>query len=149
MPHVFQLFRPLLEEFMGIIEIERDTRTEGIDERESPVLDAPLNQLDQMLYLSSVSPRHVSRSRSDGKRNRIDRIFDASGGCALGFHPFRTRRRNLSGRKAIYLIVHHNVGEIDVAPHRMNKMVAADAIPITVATGGDNLELVIGELGAG
>src|SRR5215470_14748132 len=144
MSHVFQLLRSVFEKLMGIIKIKRDTRTEGIDERKPPVLDAPFNQLDQMFYLAGVPPRHIGSSSRYGKRNRIDWIFDAAYRRTFGFHSFCTRRRNLSRREAVDLIVHDDVSQIDVAAHGMNEVVAADTVAVAIAAGGDNLKLVIG-----
>ena len=70
MPHVFQLVCPVFEELVSVVEIERHARTEGIDERKTLVLNAAFDQLDEMLHLSGISARHISRPRSNGERNR-------------------------------------------------------------------------------
>jgi hypothetical protein len=51
--------------------------------------------------------------------------------------------------EAIDLIVHDDVGKIDITAHAVHEMVAADAIAVAVAAGDDDLELVIGHLRAG
>src|SRR5215470_924669 len=59
-----------------------------------------------------------------------------------------TWRRNLSRRKAVNLIVHNDVRHIDVAPHGVNEVIAADTVAVAVPAGGDNFKFVVGELGA-
>src|SRR4030095_6843396 len=109
MPHVFQLLCPVFEKLVGVVEIECHARTEGIDERKPLVLNAAFDEIDKMFYLSGVSPRHISRPRSNGERNRKDRILHAACWSALGFHPLSAGRRDLSGCKSINLIVHDKV----------------------------------------
>src|SRR5262245_63717508 len=101
-----------------------------------------------MFDLSGVSPCHISRPRSNGERNGKDRVLHTAGRRALGFHPLSAGRRDLSGCKAINLIVHDDVRQIDVAPHAVHEMVAADAVAVAVASGNNDLEIVIGKLGS-
>src|SRR5881398_1351702 len=109
MPHVFQLFCPVFEKLVGVFEIECHARTEGIDERKPLVLNAVFDEIDEMFYLPGISPSYISRSCSNGERNGKDRILHAACRRTLRFHPFSTGRRNLTRRKTINLIVHHNV----------------------------------------
>src|SRR5262249_24698188 len=122
---------------MGVVEIERDTRTERVDKSEPFVLDGARNQLNQMFNLPGISPRHIGRSGGDGKWNRIERILNTAGWSAFGFHPFRARGRKLASGETIDLIIHDNVCQIYVTAHGVNKMIAANAIPVSISTSGD------------
>src|SRR6185503_17523305 len=73
----------------------------------------------------------------------------AAGRRALGLHALDAGRRGLPGRQAVDLVVHDDVGQVDVAPHRVQEVVAADAVAVAVAAGHDRLHLVVGQRGAG
>ena len=55
----------------------------------------------------------------------------------------------LTGRQAVNLVVHHDVGQVDVAPHGVDEMVAADAVAVAIAAGADDFQFVVAELDAG
>ena len=63
--------------------------------------------------------------------------------------PLTLVGEHLTGRQAINLVVHHDVGQIDVAAHGVNEMVAADAETVAVAAGADDFQLVVAQLDAG
>src|SRR5262249_60221199 len=44
------------------------------------------------------------------------------------------------------LVVHHNVGDVYVAPHRVDEVTDADAISVAVAAGYHHIQVVIGQL---
>src|SRR2546430_16561541 len=108
MPHVFQLFCPVFEKLVGVVEIECHARTEGIDERKPLVLNAAFDKIDEMFYLSGISSRHISSSRRNGERNGKDRIIHAAGSSSLVFNPFRDGRSVRSVCKSLNLFVHYN-----------------------------------------
>ena len=53
----------------------------------------------------------------------------------------------MPGRETVDLIVHHNIGQVDIAPRNMHEMVASDAVAIAIPTGGDDRQLVVTHLG--
>src|SRR4030095_10930098 len=61
--------------------------------------------------------------------------FDAGGG-------------ELARRQSIDLVVHHDVGQIDIAAYAMIEVFPTDSVPVAVSSGGDDLEFVIGQLGS-
>src|SRR5438093_1136461 len=50
--HLFQLAGPLLEELVRVVVVVRHAGTEGVDQGEAILLEAPLDQLDQLLLLT-------------------------------------------------------------------------------------------------
>ena len=77
--------------------------------------------------------------------SRVDRVLHAAHGRALRLHALDAGRRGLPGRQAVDLVVHDDVGQVDVAPHRVHEVVAADAVAVAVAAGDDDLHLVVGQ----
>src|SRR4030095_5189684 len=52
-------------------------------------------------------------------------------------------------RQAVNLVVHHDVGQVDVAPHRMDEMVASNPVAVAIAASADDFQFVVAELDAG
>ena len=50
--------------------------------------------------------------------------------------------------EAVDLIVHDNVGHIDIAADRMHRMAHANGKAVAVTAGGDDRQLAVGELDA-
>src|SRR5205823_7067667 len=73
----------------------------------------------------------------------------AAEGCALGLHALPAGGRDLPGGEPIDLIVHHEVGEIDVAAHDVHEVVPADAEAVPIAARNHHLETMVAELGSG
>jgi hypothetical protein len=78
---------------------------------------------------------YVGRARDNRHRDWVDRVLHAAVGRALGFHALDAGRRDLTGRQAVNLVVHNDVGQVNVAPHGVKKVIAADAETVAVATG--------------
>ena len=51
------------------------------------------------------------------------------------------RRRRLALGHAVDVVVHHDVGQVDIAPARVQEMVAADRIAVAVAAGDEHGEI--------
>jgi len=146
--HLFQLLGALLEELVAVVVVICHARTKGVNESEAFVLDTALDELDQVFYLTGESSSHIGGPCGNGQRDRIDRIFHASVGCAFGLHPFGAGGGDLAGGQPVDLVVHDDVGKVDVSAHAVDEVVSPDAEAITVATGSYNLQFVVGELGA-
>src|SRR5262249_54400884 len=97
MTHLFQLAGPLLEKFVGIVVVVRHAGAEGVDEGEPSVLQTPFDQLDQLPLLTGKSSSDVRGPSRDGKRNRVDGVFNAAERRALGVHPLDAGGRQLAG----------------------------------------------------
>ena len=74
--------------------------------------------------------------------------FDAAEGHALGLHADAAGRRGLAGGKAVDLVVHHDVEQIDVAAHGVDEVIAADAEAVAIAAGDQHSQIVVGQLHA-
>src|SRR5207237_4480975 len=114
-----QLVGALLEEVLRVVVVERHARAEGVDQGEALVGDAALDQFDQVLDLPGVASSHVGGAGGDGEWDRVDRVLHAARRRALRLHALDAGRRGLSGRQAVDLVVHDDVGQVDVAPHRV------------------------------
>jgi len=56
--------------------------------------------------------------------------------------------RDLACGESVDLIVHHEIGKIYVPAQRVEEMVPSDGVAVAVAAGHDDLQFVVGELGA-
>src|SRR4051794_39449467 len=101
-----------------------------------------------MPLVATKSARYKSCARCESHRNWIDGPFDAAEGCAFGLHTDRTSRRDLAGGQPVDLVVHRDVEQIDIAPHGVHEMIAANAETVAVTPGHHHREVVIGELHA-
>src|SRR5204863_3762457 len=95
------------------------------------------------------SARDVGRAAHDRHRDGIDRVFHAAEWGALGLHSLAAGRRNLPGGEAVDLVVHDDVGEIDVAAHDVDEVIAADPEPVAVSAGDEDLKVVVPKLRSG
>ena len=147
-PFVFQLLDPRLEEREVVVVVEGDTGAEDVDEGEALVLDPVLDELREVLGVGAVAPSDVRRAVHDGGRDGVDGILEISERRAFGLHVGAAGGRDLARGQAIDLIVHHQVGEVDITARGMHQVVAADAVAVTVAAGRDDGELVVPQLGS-
>jgi hypothetical protein len=81
---------------------------------------------------------------------RLEGIDAGAFGGELAAFPVRRRgRRGLALGHAIDLVVHHDVGQVDVAPAGMQEVVAADREAVAVAAGDQHREVGTRQLQAG
>ena len=52
---------------------------------------------------------------------------------------FHGSGRSLAGSEAVNLIVHDHIGEIEIAPHSVDKMRDADSVAVAITAGDDDL----------
>src|SRR5581483_7825514 len=100
---------------------------EYVYERESCVPDAVLDQLCQMFWLPAETASHIGGARRERQQDRVYRPFDIAERRALRFHSRSAGRRDLPRGQPIDLVVHRNICEVHIAPHRVDEMVSADA----------------------
>src|SRR5437899_1956482 len=110
-----------IEPLVSVVLVVGDTGAEYIYQGKTFVRDGAFEHLDQVLLFAAESPRHVSRATDHCQWHRVNRVFNAPMRRALGFHAFDARWRSLARRQTVNLIVHHDVSQVDVSPHRMNE----------------------------
>src|SRR5207237_6814534 len=66
----------------------------------------------------------------------------------LRLHPLLRRRARLSCRQAVDLVVHDDVGDVEVPAHRVDEVAEADPVSVAVPAGDDDVQLRVRELGA-
>ena len=54
--------------------------------------------------------------------------------------------RSLTGGKSVNLVIHDEVGKVEIPAHRVDEVPEADAVSVPVATGNHHLQVVIGKL---
>src|SRR5258708_6836694 len=146
---VLEFFYARTEPLVSIVVIVGHARAEDIQEGESRMLDPLLDQLGEMISLTTEATRHERRSRGQCQRNRIDRRLDVAKRHALGLHANAASWRSLACGQAIDLVVHDDVEQVHVAAHRMDEMVAADPKTVAVAARHHYSEFMIGKLQSG
>src|SRR5205085_11749767 len=104
-------------------------------ERKSFVHDALLDEFSKVFLIPAEAPRHKSSARSKRQQNGIHGRFDVSKRHAFGLHANSARRRSLSRRETVNLVVHHDVQQVHVAAHRMDEMIASNAEAVAVSPG--------------
>ncbi len=77
------------------------------------------------------------------------RQLDVAVGRGLGALVLHRGRRCLAGGEAVDLVIHDDVGEIEVAAHGVDEVADADAVAVAIAAGDDHLEIGVGQLDAG
>ena len=129
-------------------QVEGNTGTEDVNECKPFVLHAALDQLGQVADIAAVTACDVGGPVHDGTGDGVNRGLNAAERGALGAHAVAAGGRNLASGEAIDLVVHHDVGQVDVATGGVSEVVAADAVAIAVPAGDEYGEVVVGELGA-
>src|SRR4030095_5322021 len=99
-----------------------------------------------MFGLSAEATRDEGCSRSQGESYRIDRLFDIAIRHRLRLHSFTAGRRSLTGRQAVNLVVHRDVQQVNIPAHRMDEMISPNSRTISIASGHDHVQIVVGHL---
>src|SRR5690242_14612090 len=92
-------------------------RTEHVEEGESLVQDALLYKLRQMFLFAAEATGNKCRSSSQSQRDRIQGGFNVAEGHALCLHSHAAGGRGLACSKAVNLVIHDDVEQIDIAAH--------------------------------
>src|SRR4029077_15234695 len=94
---ILELLHTRTEPLVGIVVIVGDAGAEDIQERESWMLDALLDQLGEMLLLGAVTARDEGGACGQGEGNGINRCFDVAEGHAFRLHADAAGWRSLAG----------------------------------------------------
>ena len=125
----------LPEPWIGVHLIERDAGAQYVDEGEAFVLDPFLVEFDQLLGLAAEPTSDKVTSRSEGQGQRVEHALKVAQRRRFGFHPRLAGRRDLTGRQSVDLVVHHDVGHINVASHGLDEVIEAEAIAVSITPG--------------
>src|SRR5262249_40546140 len=98
------------------------------------------------LVLARKPPRAKGRAGCQPQRDRIYGRPKVPRRRRFGSHLLHRGRRGLAGRQTVDLVVHHDIGQVQVAPHCVDKMAQANAIAVAVSAGDDDLQVMVGEL---
>src|SRR5712691_1438380 len=140
---VFELFHAWAEPLVGVVVVIGDARAEDIQERETLVPDALLDQSSQVFLFRAEPAGNERGARGKSQRNWIYRRFDVAEGHAFRLHADAAGGRCLAGGEAIDLVVHHDVEQVNVAAHAVHEVIATDAEAITVAARHQYGEIMI------
>ena len=146
---VLELFHPRTEPLVSIIVIVCDAGAEDIQERETPVLDALLDQFCEVLLFAAEAASDEGGPSGQSQRNGVNRRFDVAEGHAFRLHADAAGGRGLACGEAVDLVVHDDVEQINVTAHAVDEVVAADPEAVAVAASHQYGQLVIGELHTG
>ena len=102
-----------------------------------------------MLGLPAESTSDVTAAARECQCQRVEHSLQVAVRRGLRDHPRFTGRRNLPGGQAVRLVIHDDVGEVNIAPHGLDEVVQANAVAVTVTAGDDHGHVVIGKLGSG
>jgi len=119
-----------------------------VDDGEALVADALLDERDRLGHVVGAAARGVGRARAEGEARNVERAVDVAVGRGGAELVARRRGRVLPARHAVDAVVKHDDREADVAPRRVDEVVAADGGHVAVAREDDDLELRPRELDA-
>ncbi len=104
-----------------------------LDEGRALVLGGGAQHLGNVRAVGVDGPRDEGRLRSQRERKRVERVVLGSERSRLGDLAELARGRVLAHRQSVYLVVEEKDLDRDVAPQRVNEVVAAieSASPIT------------------
>ena len=80
---------------------------------------------------------------------RMERAHAGAAGRELGVPVGLGRRRRLALGHSVDVVVHHDVGQVDVAPARVQEVIAADRVAVAVAAGDEHRQFGARDLEAG
>ena len=106
--------------------------------------------------ISTASWRHVGRRAlrheagavAEDVEQRVDRVLHRAVAAGRGLQPARRGRRQLALRQAVDLVVHDDVGQVDVAADGVGHVAAADREPVAVAAGHQHQQVGVRQLDA-
>src|SRR5262245_32106233 len=99
-----------------------------------------------MLLLAAKSAGDISRAANHGKRHGVNGVFHTAVRSTLGLHAFDACGRSLPSRKSVNLVIHYDISQVYVAAHRVQEMIAADAVTVAIAADANDLEIVVAKL---
>src|SRR3974377_1424321 len=97
-----------------------------IDEGESRESNCLFDELGQASHVGGGTLSDEKSAVAHDKKGGIYRVFEAAKVGGDGFAPALGGGGQLTLGKAIDLIVHHDIGQVDVAPNDVGDVAAAD-----------------------
>ncbi len=125
-----------------------DARLQHVNQRVALVLNCQHNHLGQVLGVAAEAARDEAGAHRHAQRDGVDRHLDAALRRGAAQVAVFAGRRILPLGQAVDLVVLHDVGDVGVAAHRVNEVVAADAVAVAIAGYGDDLQVVVRQLDA-
>ena len=111
--------------------------------------DAAGNQVGQVLDLTGITAGDERGSGNDGERERIEGRLDIAARSRFRSHFLHRGRRGLAGRQSVNLVVHDDVGDVQISPHGVDEVAQTDAVAVAVAAGDNHVQLVVRQLRPG
>src|SRR5690606_33116543 len=131
---------------VGLLLVKGDARAQDIDEGKALVLDRRLKEALQVLDVTRKALSDKAATAGQRQGQRTDGVLCSAVGRRLGLEALAAGRRGLARGEAVDVVVHDDIGDVDVAPAGMNKVSHADAVPVAVAAGGDHHKIAVGNL---
>ena len=120
-----------------------------VDEAEALVVDAREDQVGEFCRFGGEASGNEGRAAGDGQGHRVERLFGVACRGGGGMEAGTTGGRCLPLGQPIDGVVHDDVGEVQIAAHRMDKVARADGEGITVTGEDEGLEVGAGNPDAG
>ena len=99
--------------------------------------------------LAGKGPRNVGGAGDNRQRDGIERHFGVPAGGGLGAHFLHGGGGGLAGGQSVDLIVHDDVGEVQVAAHGVHEVAQTDAVTVSIPAGDHHVHVLVGELDPG
>ena len=116
--------------------------------RKAPFQDGLFHELIQQGGVVHRAPPHHGGPGAHGHLADGKGVFHVAVPRSGGLRPIRRGRRVLAAGHAVDIVVDDDGGQIQVAPGRMDKVVATDGGGVAVTHNHDHLELWIGQFHA-
>ena len=146
---ILQLVDPLLEPGVGVDLVVGHAGAEDIHQGKSLVGDAAGDDIGHVPGLARKGPGNVGGAGDNGQSDGIERHFDVAPGSGLGAHLLHGGGGGLAGRQSVDLVVHDDIGEVQVAAHGVHEVAQTDAVTVAIPAGDHHVHVLVGELDPG
>ena len=126
-----------------------DAVLDDLQERRAAMGVRPLEHLRKVLLVGVDRARDEAGAGAEREHGRVDRRVDRALRGRRRARAEPRGRRVLALGQAVDLVVEQQHLDVDVAPDRVQRVIAADRQAIAVAHHHPDVELGVGELGAG
>jgi hypothetical protein len=121
--------------------VEHVAVLEDLHERRTAVLAGPPERLHHVLAVHVVGAGHERGLGAERHAHRVERVVERTERGGLGDLADLARGRVLALGQPVDLVVEHQDGEVDVAPQRVDQVVAADRQHVAVAADHPHVEV--------
>ena len=119
----------------------RGALAQHLHDSETLMLERLLEDRDHLAHVVGGRPRHEGRPRAEGEPHGVELAVDVAVGRRRRGHPDPGERRVLPSGHAVDAVVHDDRGELDIAPRRVDEMVAPDGQRVAVAHRYDDVQV--------